>query len=70
VAFLNQGPNLRAQQVFEQCYNLLTSAFPNDLPGRLARVAKPQKEGGTLPDARRGGFVLGKIKGNTVEENI
>ena len=70
VAVLNQGPNLRAQQAFEQCYNLLTSAFPNDLPGRLARVAKPQKEGGTLPDARRGGFVLGKIKGNTAEENI
>ena len=62
VAFLNQGPNLRAQQAFEQCYNLLTSAFPNDLPGRLARVAKPQKEGGTLPDARRGGLFWGKSR--------
>ena len=45
--------NNSAQQAFEQCYNLLTTAFPSDLPGRLALVAKVQKEGGSLPDAWR-----------------
>lgn len=44
------GHFVELMEAFEQCYNLLTSAFPKDLPGRLARVAKPQKEGGTLPE--------------------
>ena len=53
-------------QAYEQCYQLLSTAFParGPLPGRLAMIVKPQKAGGILPDLMP---VISKLRGSIVE---
>jgi len=60
------GQFAELMQAYEQCFQLITSAFPSTggLPGRLAMVARPQKSGGILPDLLP---VIAKLKGSIVE---
>lgn len=59
------GHFFELMQAFEQCYHLLTTAFSTTkTPGRLARVARVQKDGGTLPDLMP---TIARFKGSLVE---
>ncbi|CAK9036862.1 unnamed protein product [Durusdinium trenchii] len=58
------GQFVELMQAFEMCYNLLTTALPAALPGRLARVARLQKNGGSLPELMP---TIVRLKGSLVE---
>ncbi|CAJ1446347.1 unnamed protein product [Effrenium voratum] len=51
-------------EAYAQCYNLLATAFPDNLPGRLAMVARPHEKGGSLPELLP---TISRLKGSVVE---
>eukprot|EP00933_Yihiella_yeosuensis_P023297 TRINITY_DN1814_c2_g5_i1.p1 TRINITY_DN1814_c2_g5~~TRINITY_DN1814_c2_g5_i1.p1 ORF type:complete len:1116 (+),score=272.77 TRINITY_DN1814_c2_g5_i1:55-3402(+) len=52
---------------YEQCLTLLNAAFPPNtpsLPGRLASVARPMANGGSLPDLMP---IIARLKGSVIQ---